>query len=173
MARFGFKEITLENWLEQDDVLKIFVMLAPDGEFQPQPSEDYLHRVLNPKLLETVPSDIQSLFEVARGAMVYGWFFAPLYTLGNDQLFRVVDAAMTYLCKELGGPKPNTSFEKRITWLVEHQVIPDSESWRWHDIRKVRNAVSHPERQSNLLPGSAIRSLEYIAEMINSLFSRT
>jgi hypothetical protein len=41
-----------------------------------------------------VPEPIRELFDVARGAMIYGWFFYPLFRLGEDQLHRVVEAAV-------------------------------------------------------------------------------
>ena len=170
MTKFGFKEITPSNWLEPDDVLKGFVRISPGGQSQPITGDDYLRDILRPRLLESVPTDVQALFEVARGAMAYGYFFYPLYTLAAQHLFRVAEAAVAHKCKALGAPKSRKTFKKRISWLVDEGVIPSSEFIRWDAIRELRNAASHPERQSILTPGNAIGLLERIAVQINSLF---
>jgi hypothetical protein len=171
MTQFGFKKITPNNWLERDDVLRGFVRMSPNGQFKPIIGDDYLQDILRPKLLESVPTEVQVLFEVARGAMAYGYFFYPLYTLAAEQLFRVVETAVAHKCKSSGTPKSSKTFEKRISWLVDKGIIPSSESIRWDAIRKLRNAASHPESQSIFTPGNAIGLLENIAEQINSLFS--
>jgi len=171
MTKFGFKEITPSSWLEPDDVLKGFVRMSPDGRRHTITGEEYLRDILRPRLLESVPTGVQALFEVARGGMVYGYFFYPLYTLAAEQLFRVIEAAVAHKCKALGMPRSTRRFEKKIDWLVEEGVIPRSESARWHAARKLRNVASHPERQMILTPGNAIGMLERIAEDLNSLFS--
>ena len=171
MKRFGFKEINLRNWLEPDDALRGFVRISPDGQLHTVTGEEYLQHILSPKLHASVPSDVQALFEVARGAMVYGYFFYPLYTLAVEQLFRVVEAALAHKCKALGAPKSIRTFEKRIKWLMEKAVISRPESDRWHAARQMRNAASHPERQMILAPGNAIGILERVVDDINSLFS--
>jgi hypothetical protein len=170
MGKFGFKEITPNNWLEPDDILRGFVRMSPNGQIQPLTSDDYLRDILNPKLLEAAPTDVQALFEVARGAMVYGYFFYPLYTLAGEQLFRVAEATVTYKCKALDAPSSTKTFEKRIKWLVDKGVIPHSELARWDATRRLRNITSHSESQSILTPGNAIGILEGIAGQINALF---
>jgi hypothetical protein len=171
MSKFGFKEITPRNWLERDDVLRGFVRMSPSGQSIPLTGEDWLRHILKPKLLDSVPTDVQALFEVARGALIYGYFFYPLFTLAAEQLFRVAEAAVAHKCKALGAPKSKETFKKRIRWLVEEGVIPSSEFGRWGATRELRNAASHPERQSIFTPGQAIGTLEGIAMQINSLFS--
>ena len=126
MTKFGFKELSPNNWLEPDGILKGFVKISSNGQIQSLTSDDYLRHILNPKLLEEVSTDVQALFEVARGAMVYGYFFYPLYRLAAEQLSRVADAAVTHKCKILGAPSSIKTFEKRITWLVNKGVIPSS-----------------------------------------------
>lgn len=171
MTRSGFKEISLNNWLEPDDVLRGFVRISPNGQHHTITIEDYLQHILRSKLNASVPSDVQALFEVARGAMVYGYLFYPLYTLAVEQLFRVIEAALAHKCKVIGVPKSKRTFEKRIEWLTEKGVISRPESSHWHAARKMRNAASHPEHQMILTPGNAIGILETVAADINSLFS--
>ena len=171
MTKFGFKKITQSNWLEPDPVLRGFVRISPDGRSQGLTGDDYLNLILNPKLLESVPTEVQILFGVARGAMVYAYFFYPLYTLAAEQLFRVAESAIGHECKALGAPRSKCTLKKKIEWLIDQGTIPESELSRWEAIRGLRNAASHPDRQSIFTPGGAIGLLEGITEQINSLFS--
>jgi len=170
MTRFGLKEITLSNWLDPDDVLKGFVRLSPNGQITLK-GEDYLTYILRPNLHKSVPSDVQALFEVARGAMAYGYFFYPLYTLAMEQLFRVAEAAVKHKCSALRAPKSTKTLKKRIDWLVNESIIPQTESALWHTVRHLRNMASHPEKQSILTPVYTLGILERIASQINSLFN--
>lgn len=68
MTKLGFKEITPTNWLEVDETIKRYVKLSPDGTVAPMTSDDWLQPFLQPRLINAVPTDVQSLFEVARGA---------------------------------------------------------------------------------------------------------
>ena len=169
-TKFGFKEITSSNWLEADEVLKAFVRISLDGEFRSITSEDYLRDILGPGLTELVPRDVQALFEVARGAMVYGYFFYPIYTLAAEQLYRVCEAAILHKCKVLVAPKSKKVFKESIDWLVDEGIIPNSEVDQWDRVRKLRNYASHPDSQSIITPGIAIGMLEGIARQINSIF---
>lgn len=170
-TQFGFKEITPNNWLEPDEVLKGFVRISQVGDAQSISGNEYLRFILKPALVEAVPQDIKALFEVARGAMAYGYFFYPLFTLATEQLFRVAEAAVLQKCKDLGVPKSMKTFQQKIDWLVQEGVISKSESPRWHAARELRNSASHPNRQSILTPGNAIGMLEGIAKQVSSLYN--
>lgn len=171
MTKFGFKEITQSNWLEPDPVLRGFIRISADGRSQGLTGDDYLNHILKIKLFESVPVEVQALFEVARGAMVYGYFFYPLYTLAAEQLFRVAESAIVLKCKALGAPRSKDTLKKKIEWLIDQGNILGTELNRWEAIRSLRNATSHPNSQSIFTPGDAIRFLEGIAEQINSLFA--
>ncbi len=151
-------------------MLRGFARISPDGRSQGLTGNDYLNLILKAKLFESVPTEVKALFEVARGAMVYGYFFYPLYTLAAEQLFRVVESAIVHRCKVLGAPRSRNTFKKKIEWLIDQGNIPKSELNRWEAIRELRNAASHPDRQSILTPGNAIWFLEGIAEQINSIY---
>jgi len=172
MTKFGFKEINQQNWLEPDDIIKAFVKLSPTGSPESMSGEDWLQHILKPKLMESVPQDVQALFEVARGALVYGYFFYPLYTLAAEQLFRVAEAAISHKCSAFGAPNSKEKFVEKIKWLEDKGVIPQTDIQAWNVIRELRNSASHPESQSIITPGMAIGSLERVTERINSLFSR-
>lgn len=145
--------------------------MSPNGRSRLITGDEYLNHILEPKLVASVPTDVQALFEVSRGAMAYGCFFYPLYTLAAEQLFRVAEAAVIHKCKALRALKSKGTFKERIDWLMDEGTIPQSELKRWEAIRELRNIASHPDRQSILTPGNAVGLLEDIAEQINSLFS--
>lgn len=131
---------------------------------------NWLKLFLDPKLRPEVPNEIKTLYEVARGTMVYGWFFYPLYTLGSEQIFRVIETAVREKCTNMSSPKSVNSFAGGIDWLVDKGVIPQSDAFKWHALRKLRNIASHPERQTILMPGMAVDLLQRTAERISSLF---
>lgn len=169
MTKHDFKEISISNWLEQDPVLKGFVRFDPSlGSIQLS-GDDWAAVFLKPSLNPSVPDEINGLFEVARGAMIYGNFFYPLYTLGAEQLYRVAEAAVKQKCAQMGGGGLR-SFFSRINWLHEESVILASDVPRWHAIRKFRNYASHPNWQQIMAPGNALGTLETLSVLINQLF---
>lgn len=70
-------------------------------------------------------------WEVARGVLLYGCFYSPLYALSEHQLRRVADAAILHRYQQAGGP-PNKKrdpddgqlrwpdFKRRVEWLIDH-----------------------------------------------------
>jgi hypothetical protein len=169
VGEFGFKNITRENWLDPDPILAGFVKLTPRGPEQIT-SDDLLADILEPRLSETVPREVRALYEVARGAMCYGYFFYPLYTLTYEQLFRVAETAVTIKCRSLSAPTNMRTFAGKVDFLIAKSVIPAGEKIRWEGIRGLRNIASHPETQSIVAPGDALHQLRQIAVIINKLF---
>lgn len=170
MPRFGFKELLADNWLEADSGMRAFFIFGPLLKPIPTTCRGWVAAILKPQLDEQTPEDVQALFEVARGAMLYGYFFHPLYTLAIEQLFRVGDAAVQHKCKALKAPLSCKSFNCQITWLAKNGVISADDSRWWHDIRVSRNAASHSARQHIAPPGLAAFYLEQVAQGINDLF---
>lgn len=167
---FGFKQLTPDNWLEVDGVLKPFVSISANGSVNPISGREWAQRILEPNLDAHVPFEIRRLFEAARGTMLYGYFFYPIYTLAADQLYRVAEAALSSKCAVMGASK-RQSFEKKIDWLAGQSVLSEMESTRWHALRQMRNLSSHPEQQFIIMPMNAIESLHNIARQINALFA--
>ncbi|HLA95120.1 MAG TPA: hypothetical protein VK612_05315 [Pyrinomonadaceae bacterium] len=170
MANLGFKEINLENWSQPDSIHTFFVKLSPTGEGLPMTAEDWIQPLLNPRLLKTVPNDVRDLFEVARGAMIYGYYFYPLWTLGTEQMFRVVDAAVSHKCGALGAPKSKKGFADKVEWLEIMKAIASDDKETFSEIRKLRNSSSHPANQSIVSPSTAISLLRLVTKVINSIF---
>lgn len=171
MTNLGFKKLTEDNWLEPDKNSSLFVSISPiDGQTQPITGNDWVRDILRINLTEEVSQEIQALFEVARGALVYGYFFYPLYTLAAEQLFRVVEAAVTLKCVALKAPSSIKNFQRKIDYLIKEKIISEREKEAWHAIRKLRNSASHALHQNIITPGMAIGNLYSIADKINALF---
>ena len=164
MSEFGFKKIDSENWLKPDELIQHFTGM--------ECMEDYVAEVLEPRLSDKVPQDIRALFEVARGALLYGYLFYPLYALAAGQLFRVGEGAIAHKCVQLGMPKEKKRFVERINWLMEKGIFSNDEADHWHTLRALRNSGSHATRQSIIPPGMAIEILAHIARDVNALFDK-
>ena len=172
MTNLGFKKLTIENWLEPDKLSSSFVRISlVDEQVHPFAGNEWVRYILKPSLTETVPTEVRALFEVARGALVYGYLFYPLYTLAGEQLFRVAETAVILKCKALGAPRSIKTFQKKVEYLTCNKVIPEQEKEDWRVIWKLRNKASHPEGQNIFLPSQMIEALKFIADRINSLFS--
>jgi hypothetical protein len=173
MNEMGFKSLSVENWLERDPTMEIFGRMSltdcsiftPTGE---QRAEDFLQ----PQLGDHVPLEVRRLFEVARGALLYGYFFYPLYVLGSEQLFRVIETAVSEKCIAMKANRKirNGKFEDKLAYLRQEDVIPEAEWIRWDATRKLRNLASHPESQTLYGPPDALRNLWITTEQIHLLF---
>lgn len=169
------KKITPENWLERDGVqfAAIEANSLNDSYAYLMDGHDWISNFTKPDLSNDVPDEVRSLFEVARGALCYGYFFYPLYTLAFEQLFRVGEAAINAKFSELGGnPKKYKTFESHIKFLSETNVLTAGHVSTWSTIRKFRNLASHPERQNIFPPGQVTGALHLVADMINKLFKK-
>jgi hypothetical protein len=113
MSDLGFKELTSENWLVPDSTMRGFVRLSFNGKVHSISCEEWLRDILQPTIHEAVPVELRKLFEVARGAMAYGKFFYPIYTIGIEQLLRVVESAVDNKCKGMGAPSSKGNFKKK------------------------------------------------------------
>jgi hypothetical protein len=81
----GFKALTLDNWREPDPTSGQFVRPSEIVGAVAMDGADWARAILNKQLDErTVPLEVVRAFEVARGCMLYGWFFYPLYRLGEE-----------------------------------------------------------------------------------------
>jgi hypothetical protein len=166
----GFKELTPQNWLEPDPTNHFFGRISPAGWTQLSGSE-WAEAFLAVELSERVPANVRELFAVARGALLYGWFYYPLFRLGEEQLYRVGEAAVRSRYRSHGGSKQRPSFEEAIAFLVEAGVIRSGGEPRWTAMRQLRNISSHAEESAAMPPGAALSSLRHMAADIESLFS--
>jgi hypothetical protein len=174
MEELRFKRLTIENFQQPDPTLSVFVRFsAQDGSIRTLSVDEWAQEILAVELSERVPLEVQRLFAVARGALVYGYFFYPLYTLGAEQLFRVAETAVNRKCRDLGVSEKRLrklKFRERVERLVRKGVIQPTARQGWEALWDLRNLTSHPERQSILSPGMAIGELRRIAADIDGLF---
>jgi hypothetical protein len=174
MESLRFKQLTVDNYQQPDPVLTAFVRMSEkDGSTRTLTGEDWAEKILAVELSEQVPLEVRRLFAVARGALLYGYFFYPLYTLGAEQLFRVAESAVGHKCRNLGVPAKkleDMTFQKRLSHLVDEGVIPASDHRRWDALRHLRNLTSHPKDQTILLPHTAIGELQMIATGIDAMY---
>ncbi len=176
-----FKALTLENWQDVDPTITSIVRPRPDpnsddpylrdfADFAPITKEEWVKDILEAKLDPAVPMDLRRLFEAARGAMCYGVFFSPLFTLAEEQFHRIADAAVTFKCQQVSGPSKETSFKGRVDYLLSKGILPQSDRVRWEAIVNLRNFACHPDFQHILGPSSAVWTVNHMAEEINRLF---
>ena len=173
------KTLTKGNWKELDPVGEVFLWLNTEtGETGSLFPDRWLDEVLRPQLTENVPEDVVQLFEAARGAMLYGCFYYPLFALGKDQLHRVAEAAVTVKYETLRGPtrkdkRHQADFNSRIAWLKanSHMTPEDWDEWNW--VRKARNEGSHLNSKRIYPPMPSVLALEETALRINRLFEHS
>jgi hypothetical protein len=134
--------------------------------------DDWARQFLAVEVKEHVPDEVRELFAVARGAALYGWFYYPMFYLGEEQLHRVMETAAKAAYRQLGGTIAKPRFAEVIDWLVRRRAIHPEDAERWHGVRWLRNAASHPERQSVVGPPAVLAMFKAGAHDMNRLFMR-
>ncbi len=171
MESIGIKELAIDNWLQVDTTSAKLIRNNEGAKKKCiEVSNKYADSILRYKLSESVPQQIRRIFEVAKGAMVYGYFFYPLFTLGLEHICKVAEATVIVKCEEVKAPRWVSSFFKAIEFLAEINVFSNDTKNRWHALRKLRNNISHPKGQSILTPGMAIGILAPLVADINDIF---
>lgn len=169
----GIKKLTVENWLDGDEILKAFVRLDAYGNRSPLTREVLAERFMSIELSPHVPAEIQTLYRTARGVLLYGYFFYPLYVVGLGEISRTAEAAVARKFKDSGGPKKRRTFATRLKWLHEAEHLTDKEKFIWETIRRSRNETAHPSYQMVQPPSELVRNLRVTAHCINCLFDRS
>lgn len=163
---YGFKRITLDNLLKGD------ITAAFAG-----PTEgEWISLLARPQLADSTPEEVRRLFELARGTMIYGWFYYPLLTLGYAECTRVLEAAARHAARMVGleptGKEKSLRYREIVDKLHMKGLIAPDQLARWHLGREVRNIFAHPAAPTILTPGLASDALREAANDINTLFSR-
>lgn len=164
-----FKKLPPKNWRERDGTADHIVSIR-DGKAVSLDGDDWAATILGIELSPKAPAEVRDLFEVAQGALCYGWFFYPLYTVGSQQLYRVQEAALRHRCAALGAPKKVKTFLAMLEWLEQQGILPKSRLGQWDATRHLRNMSSHQEKQSIYDPIMAVSGLRTSVELINELF---
>ena len=160
------KRITSDNWLQADGAM-------------PGSSEAWRDAFLRIQLDAAVPDEIATMFEAARGAMIYGRFFSPLLTMGVEHCYRLLEVAARSRCLGLGlpvvivdrqGKEHPLSFEHMLRALVAEGAVTPEENGRWQQARELRNWAAQPQHQSILTPSHGVTALLNTAELLGKLF---
>lgn len=168
----GFKRLTPENWMEPDSIMRAFVHGALSGEPYVPTGEERVQEIMSIELSDDVPYEVRRLFAAVRGALCYGYFYYPLYTLASEQISRIAETAVARKYEALGGPRPQkTSFKGKLDYLQDKGLITDGDVVWWNAIRELRNSASHPHDHRAQDPGMARGRAENLAERINELFA--
>lgn len=174
------KKLTKVNWRALDPVISSGALVRlslMDGSVKTMEPDDWAEYLLRPELSPFVPTEVRELFDVARGAMIYGLFFFPLFTLGLEQAFRVAEAATKMKAEAVGislltrGSRPK-AFAALLDELHACGALSAADYTAWVGIRKLRNAGTHAEQMTILTPGVAVAQLSSLAETINRLFDK-
>lgn len=155
----AFSRITTENWQLPDR--QNYMPFGVSAVEWPYP-------ILEPKLHDAVPREVIRVFEVARAAVVYSWYFYPLATLGLEQCTRVAEFAARERCRLL--QRDSDRFFENIETLSNAGILSPEQSFRWDAVRKLRNDRSHLKSFMLVDPGYAVGVLRTTVELINSLF---
>lgn len=175
MISDGIKVLDLMNWDEPDPVMKKFVW-QPKRDQIPQTvsGEDWVQTILAVKVFSDIPAEVFRLFTVAQSAMIYGYFYYPLFTLGTEQLARVGEAAIRHKCMAHYIPVVTPMWERSLSALLrdlsQAHLLTDAEHEWWMSLRSYRNVASHPLDQAVLSPGFPIDLLQTVARAIDRLF---
>jgi hypothetical protein len=175
-ARAMTKILTHENWLAEDDTLKVFFHGAPDG-ITAFSGHDWARLILEQPVPDFLPEGVRGLLNSARGAMCYGAFFYPLYTVGVDLLGRALETAFSEHYRAATtkhtGRSARLTFQKKIEFLEGRGVLTSVQVRRWHDWREFRNFTTHAEFQHIMPPGPMIEMLRAAMDDINELLAPT
>ncbi len=183
MGDVWFKKLSEDNWLSQDGKLGTE---ASGDAVQAPTREEWLAAVKEPRLAGEVPNEVERIFEVARGAAAYGYFFSPLMTLAERELYRAAEAAVRFKFRELDVAPPALKnrrlakqasrdprdFRRMVDFLISRGVIPEDAAQSWRAIAKSWSVVAHPEDGTVFSLDAVSKSLSRFAELINGLYAR-
>jgi hypothetical protein len=173
--RHDFKEIDAGNWQTVDQQTARWMQMT--GVIKTQ--EEWVDYYLRAQLKPSIPREIVTLLEVARGDMIYGWFFYPLLTLGAEQCWRVLESGVRFRCRQVGiqteriarsGRKDYASFSENTNALLERNLAGKFDKSCWDSVRNLRNSTSHPDQQFIMDPAQARRVVEITVHSLNDLF---
>lgn len=168
--KLGYKQITKKNWMEPDEPSIGWTKFMKDGNTEPLVPEDWVGAIMEPALDDGVPETIHNLFEVARGSMVYGIFFYPLFTLAWEQLFRIYEPLVDELFERHDGLDKIESFRSKVRWLEANGHITERQMSMLFGVWELRNFGSHPDDQVIITPGMAVQGVHNAAERFNELY---
>lgn len=169
------KKITLENYYQADEIVKLFNTLIPGTEVTRSLTEtDYINYISDVKLNENVPEEIHSIFDAAVALYCYGYLYWTFFTLAQEQALKSMEAAVSIVHSNIFGKNTDgnraITFSKMISQLIKKGIIHKEKKNQYFAIRHLRNSSFHPESQSQF-GHSTVNTLRSIANNINDLFT--
>jgi len=138
----GFKIPSVDSILDPDLISD--ALISDDDGTQDKLTPAYiLHAIESIQLDAAVPLEVRRSFQMALGAMIYGYWYYPLYTLVSQQILRVGDFALDYFARTVGVAKP-LPISARIRELYDAGLLSLEDRDHWEAIRRLRNSVAHP-----------------------------
>ena len=123
----------------------------------------YIYNKINSiDLLDDVPDEIKSQFNIAKMIAVYSWFYYPFHQISELKAYSTLEFALRHKYKDKGG-NLNTLLRKAVKdkdGIVTRKDYPEI-------LHKLRNDLAHGS--TTLHPNSEI-TLRNCADIINALF---
>lgn len=167
------KTLTAENWNVMDERSSFFQFQSQlDGSQYCLTGSGWVERLLRYPLNANVPEEIVELQEVAIAAMCYGFNYYPLYTLGQEQVTRVLEAAISHVYRILSGPNKKARYSEKLEWVASKLEFSEVRLKQWQASRALRNSASHAIKQSLFGANDAMRCVEVSSILINELFAK-
>lgn len=129
-----------------------------------------VERFTSATLSEHVPETAFQMFEVAKGTMVYGLFFYPLYTIGQDHLSRLFEWVVKERYRTLSGRTDDRNLKTALEWLLTNGHFPPDSEVRWRASYEICNSMAHPTMQYITTPADAARYLRHMRELLEHLY---
>jgi hypothetical protein len=167
----GFKAVTPENWLDPDPLSGSLVKRdRRDGSIHPVDGRDWIAYVNAVPLSPEVPQKVRDAYDFAIGAVGYGYFYYPIFTLVVQQVLRIADFAVAHLfVTETSLPKPKRrTFEARLDALKIAGHLDESGFEAWNRFRRLRNSSTHPDWQQTW-GHAALEQVRFVSELISAL----
>ncbi len=153
------RRIDPENWLKFD---------GPRLMGLQKDERTWLERFMGIELSESIPAEVQAMFETSRGAMIYSYFYYPPATPGMEHCYRTLELAVRIRAND---PMGKQTYAKNIEKLGEDGVIDTDTEKRLTAARELRNMACHPNGRSLADPGMAFNQLRTTAELIDGIFT--
>lgn len=171
MERMDSKRLTAENFLLPDPLTGEFTGRDGDGREHRLSAVDWAHEILVIGLDEAVPEAARNRFELARGILLYGYFWYPLWVQGTVEALRGAEVALEAACEAEHGAKRLSTAESRIEWLEKKDVLDAEEACTWMSLVRVRDALAEARQTPMLTPGRSLEILDTVAHVVNGLFA--
>jgi hypothetical protein len=162
------KAINHDNWL-----------LADTAKGQGADSRKWRDALLSIRHDAALAPEIVGMFEAARGALLYGYFFQPMLAMGVEQCYRVLERGARLRCAQAGmavsltdrqGKSHPHSFGHNLRALAQLGLIAEADLTLWQQARELRDWVVAPEHQSSLTLDHGVTALSRAAELLGRLF---